>query len=77
MPGGAGPDAGGYIFRCFLVFFSGCFLGVVFRVSRDAFFGFRVPLGVSRGISRTSFLVEFREFPDFGGGSKSMAGFMF
>ena len=38
---------------------------------------FRVPLGVSRGVSRTSFLEEFREFPHFGGGSKSMAGAMF
>ena len=73
----AGADAGGYIFRCFLVLFSGRFLGVVFRVSRDVFFGFRVPLGVSRGVSRTSFLEEFREFPHFGGGSKSMAGAMF
>ena len=34
----AGADAGGYIFRCFFVFFSGRFLGVVFRVSRDVFF---------------------------------------
>ena len=70
-------DAGGYIFRCFLAFFSGGFLSVVFRVPQDAFFGFRVPLGVSRGVSRASFLEEFREFPHFGGGSKSMAGVMF
>ena len=76
VPGRAGWDAGGYIFRCFLVFSSGRFLGVVFRVSRDVFFGFRLPLGVSRGVSRTSFLEEFREFPYFGGGSKSMAGAM-
>ena len=67
VPDFPGWDAGGYIFRCFVVFFSGRFLGVVFRVSRDAFFGFRVPLalGVSRGVSRTSFLKEFREFFDF------------
>ena len=62
---------------CFFEFFSACFFGVVFRESWDAFFGFRVPLGVSRGVSRTSFLEEFREFPHFGGGSKSMAGAMF
>ena len=62
---------------CFFEFFSACFFGVVFRESWDAFFGFRVPLGVSRGVSRTSFLEEFREFPNFGGGSKSMAGVMF
>ena len=57
----AGWEVGGYIFRCFLVFFL-CFFGVVFRASRDAFFGFRVPLGVSRGISRTSFLKNFENF---------------
>ena len=73
----AGADAGGYIFRCLLTFFSSGFRSVVFRVPWDAFFGFRVPLGVSRGVSRTSFLEEFREFPHFGGGSKSMAGAMF
>ena len=77
MRGRALWDAGGYIFRCFLTFFSNGFLSVVFRLSRDEFFGFRVPLGVSRGVSRTSFLEEFREFPHFGGGSKSMAGVMF
>ena len=73
----AGWEVGGYIFRFFLEFFSACFFGVVFRESWDAFFGFRVPLGVSRGVSRTSFLEEFREFSNFGGGSKSMAGVMF
>ena len=61
----------------FLSFLLLVFFGVVFRESWDAFFGFRVPLGVSRGVSRTSFLEEFREFPNFGGGSKSMAGAMF
>ena len=77
VPDFPGPEVGGYIFRCFLVLFSGRFLGVVFRMPRDVFYSFRVPLGVSRGVSRTSFLVEFREFPEFGGGSKSMAGAMF
>ena len=56
----AGSEVGGYIFRCFLEFFSARFLGVVFRASRDAFFGFRVPLGVSREVSGTSFLEEIR-----------------
>ena len=64
-------------FRCFLAFFSGGFLSVVFRVPQDVFFGFRVPLGVSRGVSRTSFSEEFPEFSHFGGGSKSMAGVLF
>ena len=77
VPDFPGPEVGGYIFRCFLVFRSGRFLSVVFRVSRDVFFGFRVPLGVSRGVSRTSFLEEFRVFPYFGGGSKSISGAMF
>ena len=72
----AGAVAGEYYSGAFY-FFSGCFLRVVFRVSRNAFFGFRVPLGVSRGVSRTSFLEEFREFTDFEGSSKSMAGVMF
>ena len=59
------------------MFFSAHFLGVVFRVSRGVFVSFRVPLGFSRGVSRTSFLEEFREFTDFEGSSKSMAGVMF
>ena len=53
----------------FFVLFSGC--------PGTLFLGFRVPLGVSRRVSGTSFLEEFQEFPDFGGGSKSMAGAMF
>ena len=67
VPDFPGADAGGYIFRCFLAFFSGGFLSVVFRVPRYAFVGFRVPLGVSRGVSGTSFFGEFREFSYFGG----------
>ena len=59
------------------MFFSGGFLGVVFRVPGTFSFAFWVPLGVSRGISGTSFLGESRQFPDFGGGSKSMAFVMF
>ena len=77
VPDFPGAEAGGYIFRCFLVFFSGRFLGVVFRASRDAFFGFRVPLGVSWGSPGASFSKEFRQFVDFWGGSKGMAGVMF
>ena len=77
VPGFPGSEVGGYIFRCFFEFFSACFFGVAFRESWDAFFGFRAPLGVSRGVSGTSFLEEFREFPNFGCGSKSMAGAMF
>ena len=77
VSGFPGAEVGGYIFGCFLAFFSACFFGVVFRESWDVFFGFRVPLGVSRGVSRTSFLEEFREFSNFGGGSKSIAGAMF
>ena len=76
MPGFAGLDAGGYIFGCFLAFFSGCFFGVVFRCPGTFLFGFRVPLGVSR-VFRTSFFEEILEFPNFWGGSKSMAGAMF
>ena len=79
VPDFPGWDAGGYIFRCFLAFVSGRFLGVVFRVPRGSFFlAFGcLLLGVSRGVSGTSFLEEFRQFFDFGGGSKSMAGAVF
>ena len=58
--GRAGWEVGGYIFRCFLEFFSACFFGVVFRESWDVFFGFRVPLGVFRGVFWMLFLEEFR-----------------
>ena len=67
-------DAGGYMFRCFLAFCSWSCLGVVFRVLPDVFFWFSVASRGLPGVSRTSFLKEFREFPDFVGGSKSMAG---
>ena len=55
----AGADAGGYIFRCFLVCCSGRFLGVVFRVSRDVFFGFQVPLGSPGGLRERPFQMIF------------------
>ena len=47
VPGFAGADAGGYIFGCFLAFFSGCFLGVVFKVSLRRCFWLS---GASRGL---------------------------
>ena len=48
------------------MFFSCGFLGVVFRVLRDAFFGFRVPLGVSRGSPGRHFWKDFDNFPILG-----------
>ena len=77
VPDFPGWDAGGYIFRCFLAFCSGRFLGVVFRVSRDVFLAFGCLLGSPAGSPGRHFLQEFRQFSDFGGGSESMAGVMF
>ena len=51
VPGFAGADAGGYIFGCFFGFFSGRFLGVVFRVPLGRFLlAFGCLLGVPGGL---------------------------
>ena len=64
--GFAGADAGGYIFGCFLVFVSGCFLGIVFRVPRAGFLAFGCLLGSPGGSPGRHFSENFDNFPILG-----------
>ena len=62
-----------FFFRVLFWLFSRCCL----KDAPGRFFGLSGLSWGLPGLSGTSFLEEFRQFSDFGGGSKSMAGDMF